>query len=1044
MDISRNTPSRFSRYLWITVAAFVLLSIAFAVYVRAEKQISAANASRIQSLLLARELRRSTEDLTRMVRTYVITGDPGYKEAYQEILDIRDGKKPRPANYNDMYWGLQQRNASEPQPEGAHKIALLGLIAQTGVPPEELSLLKEAKVRSDALTHVEFSAMRLVESTWLPTDANRLKASEMLHDAAYHQAKAGIIQPISEFYRMMDVRTLNAVHRYERWATFMRMAFIAIGFFLLLALRQTYRELQAILGGSVDELHRRIARIGMGDFSSPGMPATGEKDDSVLGWLAVTQKNLAGIDAARKKSEAENLYLTRLYKMLSECNQAIARCKNEAELFPQICRSVVDFDGIDMAWIGMIDHSARQIRSIAAYGRSGHYPDSIVVPIDASEKGGMMPSARCAREDRPVWSQDLHIDPAAIPWTDQLKRFGWRGAAALPLHRGDVHVAVMVVYVSTENVFDETTRSMLTKLAMDIDYALNRFEQERQRQQALTALAESRGLLKTIIDTAPVRIYWKDRNLHYLGCNPAFARDAQLASPEDVVGKSNYQLVIPEEAERYQAEDRQIIETGVSRLFYDEHRDASISWPEWVRKSKVPLRNNKNEIIGLLGVYEDITEQKRAEARIQYLANYDALTGLPSRALLSDHLQYAMAIARRGNGQLALMFLDLDHFKDINDALGHSIGDAVLIELSKRLRQAVREEDTVARLGGDEFILLFPAADAATAAHVAQKLLDAIVVPFHVGQYALNLTASIGIAIHPNDGADLETLSRSADTAMYRAKKEGRRSYRFSTPDMQARSARNLQLVSAMHEALEHDQFEVYYQPHVSLHDGRIVGAEALLRWHHPEFGNVSPAEFIPVAEESGLILPLGESVLRSAVRSTGAWSRDGHGPLVIAVNLSVVQFRHPDLPNLVMRILDEEGFPPELLELELTESVAMTTPQKAIAMMEDLHDKGILMAIDDFGTGYSSLSYIKKFKVHKLKIDQSFISHLHTDQDDRAIVGAIIQMAKHLGLKTIAEGVESADQLAYLQDQGCDEVQGYYYSKPLSKQEFSAFLAGR
>ena len=287
-------------------------------------------------------------------------------------------------------------------------------------------------------------------------------------------------------------------------------------------------------------------------------------------------------------------------------------------------------------------------------------------------------------------------------------------------------------------------------------------------------------------------------------------------------------------------------------------------------------------------------------------------------------------------------------------------------------------------------------------------------------------------------------MFKNADAAMYRAKQEGRHAYRFYTTEMQARSTRHLQLVNALRQALEHDQLRLHFQPQVSLLDGRLVGAEALLRWTHPELGPVSPAEFIPAAEDSGLILPIGEWVLRHAARQARFWLQDGRAPLVMAVNLSAVQFRHPDLPALVTRILEEESLPPEYLELELTEGVALHDPQGAIAVMNQLHERGVRMSIDDFGTGHSSLAHLKKFKIYKLKVDQSFVRDISTDAEDRAIVAAIIQMAKSLGLQTIAEGVETAGQLAFLREQGCDEVQGYFFSKPLPADQFELFAQAR
>lgn len=437
----------------------------------------------------------------------------------------------------------------------------------------------------------------------------------------------------------------------------------------------------------------------------------------------------------------------------------------------------------------------------------------------------------------------------------------------------------------------------------------------------------------------------------------------------------------------------------------------------------------------------DVTERHRAEERIQFLANFDPLTKLPNRNQLNDHLRYALSLAKRSNGHLALMFLDLDHFKDINDTLGHSVGDNLLIESSRRLRLTLREEDTITRLGGDEFILLLPGVDDVGAECVAQKLLQVIAEPYRLDHFDLSLTASIGIALYPTDGADLETLSKIADSAMYRAKQEGRQCYRFFTQEMQARSTRNLQLVNALRHALELEQLEVYYQPQISILDKQIIGAEALLRWRHPELGMVSPAEFIPVAEYSGLILAIGEWVLRRAVQQAKIWHQRGFGPLMIAVNLSAVQFRHPNLPDLVTRILKEEGLLPKYLELELTESVAMHNPEGAIAIINKLYERGIRMSIDDFGTGYSSLNYLKRFKLYKLKIDQSFVRDITTDPEDKAIVTAVIGLARSLGLKTIAEGVETDEQLMFLQEQGCNEMQGYLFSKPLPAPQFEALL---
>lgn len=442
-------------------------------------------------------------------------------------------------------------------------------------------------------------------------------------------------------------------------------------------------------------------------------------------------------------------------------------------------------------------------------------------------------------------------------------------------------------------------------------------------------------------------------------------------------------------------------------------------------------------------IVSDVTDLKVAEERIQYLAKYDVLTGLPNRAHLAEKFDYALTLVKRSSGHMAILFIDIDRFKDINDSLGHTIGDALLIEVATRLKCVMREQDMASRYGGDEFIIILPGCDDQGAATVANKIRNIVSEPIRIDVYDLFITVSIGIAIFPIDGINLETLSQSADAAMYRAKHEGRDVYRFFTPEMQVHADRRLRLANLLRIALARGEFQLHYQPQLSLPDERIVGVEALLRWHSPELGMVSPEEFIPVAEESGSIMAIGEWVMRSAVAQLARWISHGHPPIFIAVNLSAVQFRHPSLLSLVSDILKEANLPPHCLEFELTEGVAMHDPEQVISVLDKLHALGIRIAIDDFGTGYSSLSYLKRFKIHKLKIDRSFVRDLMTDLEDKAIVAAIISMAENLGLQTIAEGVETPGQLAYLKEQGCNQAQGYYFSKPAPSEGIEQLFKG-
>jgi len=1031
-----NILSRFTRSIWLTVGVFVVFTIIFIIYVRSEKQIDRVHELRFQSSLLAHELRQSSDDLTRMVRSYVVTGKPLYKQHYQEILDIRDGKKPRPAEYQNVYWDLVRADDRRPRPSSGQAIALLELMRQTGSTEAEFAKLAQAKANSDALTSTEFAAMKLFESTDPVTDANREKAFQMLFDTAYFQAKAGIMLPISEFYRMQNRRTLAAVHAAEATATLMRWVFILFGLLLLFMLWRVYRALHATLGSSVNELHRRIAHLGSGNFSS-SIPVPKDMENSVLGWLSATQTKLAHIDAERKDAEARNQRLTQLYAALSHCNQAIVRCSSEAELFPQICRDVVTFGGMKMAWIGLYEQGKQVVR-VASYGSGAEYLEGLQISVDDDDPSGRGPTGTAIRKNQPFWCQDYQHDPATTPWHAWGARFGWGGSAALPLHRNGVVVGAFNLYSSEANAFDQAARNLLVEIAMAIDFALNSIEREVQRKQA----EDEWRKLSQVVEQSPNAIFITDLDGNIEYANAAFVQNTGYSLAE-VIGKKPSLLKsdkTPDDTYREMWAHLTRGESWQGELI-NKRKDGT----ECIELVKIsPIRQADGRITHYMSIKEDITERKRAEERIQYLANFDALTGLPNRAQLEGHVKYAISLVQRSQGELALMFLDLDNFKDINDTLGHTVGDALLIELAKRLQLVLRDEDTVSRLGGDEFIFLLPVTDATGAAQVAQKLLDIINQPYQVEQYNLNLTASIGIALYPGDGLDLETLSKRADTAMYRVKQEGRHGYRFFTAEMQARTTRNLQLGNELRLALERDQLQVYYQPQLSMQDGRIIGAEALLRWQHPEMGAVSPAEFIPIAEGSRLILPIGEWVLRRAVQQAKIWLETGLTPLVIAVNLSAVQFHHPDLPDLITRILDEVGLPPEYLELELTEGVAMHDPQVAITVMNNLHERGVRMSIDDFGTGYSSLSYLKKFKVYKLKIDQSFVRDISTDAEDKAIVSAVIHMAKSLGLQTIAEGVETEGQLAFLREQGCEEVQGYYYSKPLPVEQFEAFVRAR
>jgi len=593
-----------------------------------------------------------------------------------------------------------------------------------------------------------------------------------------------------------------------------------------------------------------------------------------------------------------------------------------------------------------------------------------------------------------------------------------------------------------------TEEMTITPVTRDLDNPANRYfiaikQDITERKQIERAFREAEEKYRAIFEDAVVGIFRSTPGGRYVDVNPSMARMLGYASPSELVASitdiSRQVYVDPKRREELKRLLRE--QTTVKNFECAVYRkDGSKMWFSANMRSV----SENGVVVGYEGTNEDITDRKVAEERVQYLAYYDALTGLPNRTLLQDRLTKALADGRRQRYKIALLFLDLDRFKDINDSLGHSIGDLFLQEVAERLKRFAREQDTAARLGGDEFlIMLTHIGDVSDAAVAAERLMDAMNAEFVIEGHSLNVSCSIGISIFPEHGADCEPLIKNADAAMYSAKADGRDNFRFFTEDMNAQAVERLTLESSLRSALAKEQLFLMYQPQMDIATGRIIGLEALLRWQHPELGLVPPDRFIRIAENSGLIVPIGEWVLRIACSQARKWQDEGIPAVSVAVNVSAVQFRQEGFGEVIRKVLHETGLAPQYLELELTESLLLANADVTLSVLKELKSMGVTLAIDDFGTGYSSFSYLKKFPVSKLKIDRSFVRDVATNPDDAAITTAIISMAKGLNLKVIAEGVEDEAQMSFLRAHQCDEIQGYYFSKPLAANQVAGKLRG-
>lgn len=651
--------------------------------------------------------------------------------------------------------------------------------------------------------------------------------------------------------------------------------------------------------------------------------------------------------------------------------------------------------------------------------------------------GGLI--GRTLHDAEPVWITDVTQD-AAFPRAAAALESGLHAAFAFPIQAGGEVIGIMEFFTKQVQEADP----QILRSAHFIGRHIGQFF---QRKQAEDALRESEAHFRSLVEQASDSFFVHDVDGNFLDVNQRGC-DSLGYSCQELLRMSIADIDLDLSIGELKYLRDQITGHNPIALESRYRRKDGTIFPVEIRMGPIEIDGQRH----LLSLVRDVTERKELQDHIQHLAYHDPLTNLPNRTMFNRHLSHAIARAQRHQKGMAVLFIDLDRFKNINDTLGHDAGDRLLQEMAQRINACLRNadvvarldlpQDMVARLGGDEFVVLIEdVTDVGHVSHIARKILATMVKEFPLDDQLIHITASIGISTFPEDGRNEFSLMKHADIAMYRAKDKGKNNFQFYSAQMDLHSAELLALESGLRRALERNEFVLYYQAKVETKTGRITGVEALVRWQHPNLGLVSPVHFIPLAEESGLIVPLSHWVLREACNQSRAWQKQGLPPLHIAVNLSARQFSDENLLADTLRIVQEVGMDPTLLELEVTESMMMYNTEKSVQILEEFRNMGIRIAIDDFGIGYSSLSHLKQFPIDIIKIDRSFIKDIPGDESDEAITDAIIAIGKSMKIKVVAEGVETAKQLQFLCDRGCDEIQGYFFSRPVPAKDFAKLL---
>jgi diguanylate cyclase (GGDEF)-like protein len=788
--------------------------------------------------------------------------------------------------------------------------------------------------------------------------------------------------------------------------------------------------------------------------------------------------------------------LAKMFAALSATNEAILRTNSREELFQQVCEAALHSGNFNGTVVLLPEPATGMLKAVAGAGENIELLRKVPFSIDPAVIYGTGICGTAFRTQKICIHNNLRGDERVKSWQEDARRAEVGASAALPLIQSGTSIGILMVTLAEADSLDEEAVSLLARMADNLSFGLDNLDREVERKRSERASQRLAKMYAALSATneAILRARTADE-LYDLVCDAAvhvgnsLAAAVLLAEPETTwlrpvagTGHSVEQI----KRTRFSIDQENIYGRGVCGKAFrtqlthvnDDVLNSEQGKP-WRKSSLqtgvvascgVPLTRHgqsvgvilfflsqssamDKEVIALLTRigknlsfalenFDRADEKNRADQRIQFLATHDDLTRLPNRVMFNQLFERSIKLARRDGNKCAVLFIDLDRFKVINDSLGHSAGDTLLIEVAKRLRSCVRESDVVARLGGDEFVVMLDQiSDRDEVAGVARKILAALLLPIILAGHECRTTGSVGIAMFPENGNDSLTLTKNADIAMYLAKEEGKNDFRFFSSEIKSQSIERLMLESDLRHALELDQLTLHYQPKLDVRTGRITGLEALLRWAHPELGDLPPAQFISLAEETGLIIPIGHWVLKTACAQNMAWQRDGLPSISMAVNLSPRQFLDENLLRDIDEVLISTGMPAHLLQLEITESMVMQNVDRAVKLLDQIQSRGVRLAIDDFGTGYSSMSLMKQFPIDTIKIDRSFVRDLENSSEDRAIAKAIISMGKALGLTVVAEGVETVEQDAFLRGHECDELQGYLFSRPIPAEAIALLL---